>query len=341
MQETRALLEGWVRLVLEKRPRTTTEDQVNSLVWGRNDLFAPEGCTLLEILGYVQGEVTPQETVKAGRTNWRFDFVVRKNGKQVLLVEDKKPQENLNDHMIQPADYLLKVPAPLGLLFNGREVKMLINTNLKELRQFEVMHGKWVAEAVLDDMGATVDLLLQLSAANLGTDAIGTAKRLAKKKMAEMRKEDIGARLQEIMDKPPSELLDSIIKMDAVLSDLKATPEELREVWTSKPRPSPPGDTTGLTDKVSGNIAQTIRRKIAQLCSKLGWEKTREMLNSANIRYLRIRDNGVLTGGFGRVEPWEGVPDGLCVGPVDTPRGMHIIAQLDRLLSDTPDSTTP
>ncbi|MHB1459526.1 MAG: type I restriction enzyme HsdR N-terminal domain-containing protein, partial [Armatimonadota bacterium] len=216
MDKTRALLQGWAKLFLEIRPQITTEDQVDSLVWQTHPL-SPKGGTLLEALGYVQGEVASQERVKAGRTHWKPDFIVRKNGTPLIIIDDKSPQENLDKHKDQVVDYFLKVHAPLGLLFNGHEVKLLINTNLKELHQFELMNGEWVAETSLDDTEATLDVLYQLSAVNLGADAVSIAKRLAEKRMAEKRKEDIGNRLQEIMDNPPSELLESIIKMDAVL----------------------------------------------------------------------------------------------------------------------------
>lgn len=335
MGESTTPLEDWIRLVIAKRPYITAENQLDAFVWSKVQPVAPEGGSLLEILGYGVSDVSYQEKIPRGPGGyfWQPDFILRRNNKPVAIIEDKAPREELGKHTEQMLEYFRKVPAPIGMLFNGDTARLLVNTTLAELVDLrDGLECEWVAEAEMSDRGSMIELIERMSVSSLASDALGVARRLAENRLRDKRQEDIASRLQAIMEEPDDGILDAIIRTDSALSALNATLVELRDAWVDKSVlvPPPPPTTPGPR---LGGINPTLRYKIAQLCRSFGWAKTSELLATSNIRRLNIREDGKEIKGYKRVGTFQEVPDGLCVQGVDGAAGEAIIEELDKLLA--------
>lgn len=329
MNEMRRQLETWVRQVIDVRDRIIWEHQVDELMWKIGIVPFPGG-TLFEILGYTEELVGYQQQTGHKKP----DFVLGKKGEPVMVLDNKKSsQRNLAGFKDQIYYYLHRSKAPVGLLFNGYTVAAVLNTNLAELHTFrDELDTEWIAEVMLDDVNATVDLLSCFSASNLGSNALEVATRLAQKRVDQMQKGAIAERFQEIMENPSDELIKAIIRTDPTLSQMNASTDDLKDAWVNKTVLSPIADDGGEMPKLNGGVNPTIRLKLTQLCGTVGWGKTKELLATNRITGLRYREDGKQVKGYRRVEPMPGVPDGLCVAGVSGTVGIGVIEQLDKLL---------
>ena len=131
--------------------RVKTQQQLNLLeIIGISS--SEENATLLEILGYNSENVEdhPVKVAIIGRMNYVPDYVLNYHPKLPLAVIDlKAPEVNLDIQRSvgQIISYCREIKAPLGLLFNGRSVRVYINTEVKGLTKFKELTGQSVASA--------------------------------------------------------------------------------------------------------------------------------------------------------------------------------------------------
>ena len=93
--------------------------------------------TLLKTLGYTRATVDdhPTRNVLIGRMQFRPDYVLRNQQKDLAVLDLKRPDEDLNSKLwaFQVLTYCQQLEVPFGLLFNGRSLRVFINTKCKQL----------------------------------------------------------------------------------------------------------------------------------------------------------------------------------------------------------------
>lgn len=236
----------WLEELRRKTPGLEIEKAVDNFVWDirKEWLNSPENGRLLQHLGYTEG-VRYQ-----GDQDYKPDFVISVGDKHVALIEDKKPTSPIQNAIKQLVRYFKTDydTVPIGLAFNAREMAVVINTSLSELKDFREFTGQALISAKADEEAAALELLLCFRADRLLVDAVSVAKELAVAERdrvlneervhkdqvrARTRTERITARLQEIRDEPSVEVVAAILKADEILCKVRPKPtvQECTQLW--------------------------------------------------------------------------------------------------------------
>jgi hypothetical protein len=289
--------------------------------------------TLLELLGYGVADVAdhPKLTI-IGRVTYEPDYLLQPQGRPLAVLDLKAPEVSLDKDKAasQICTYCHRVKAPLGLLFNGRELRVFINTEYKGLTRYSEFAEQPVAVVDRHDLSAMAALLARFSKSALAPNPAKLASTLATKRRGEesdrQRQMLIRQKLKEILADPPQELLAALPSLETVWDDFDPKPSqsELLGAWrldqTTHNRPVATPGRTGANPE--------LRRVVAQVCAARGWEA----ITQAHISGLRYRLDGVEAQGYRLVPQGPGVPPGLCVQGKDTAGARRIVADLENLL---------
>lgn len=288
---------------------------------------------LLTILGYDSAQVKGQHGVRLAASTYRVDYRVE-TGTQPWLLELKAPTESCGEHLKQLRDYFFGSPdVPLGVLFNGKEARVYVNTSHKGLKTYESDLGlEPVRMADTRQASQLVDIFAPLAWSGSMLDTLPLARQWAKARRAKIaadkrskaRKATVQAAVDELLSDPQDDLLEKALECSAKLKELQATVDDIRDAWLARLHRQPK---QAFPDNVK--INPTMRALVARVCGKIGYEA----LHNLRIRglYLYTGDKASMRGT--PVEPGPGVPDGLSVAAVDRPSGERIIATLNEVLS--------
>jgi hypothetical protein len=306
--------------------------------------------TLLQLLGYDRSMVQPQYKIQLGTRVLRVDYLVSVNGSAWML-DVKAPMIDclLPKYAIQMTSYLKQESVPLGLLFSGRQAAIYVNP---ELRRVQALRDELQATYKIDlrqravrtaELGQPRDLvalvgLLSMSGGGKLPDrlAVALTRELRDRKEREaqelVRKRTIDSVLGGMLRNPSPTVVSAILQAYPELNAAIARSSDVRD-WLraqSKTCPSTPPQAPGQPSSTAAKLNPRIRDLIAQVCATpgLGYRT----LAGAGIRELNLRDWGAGDQGFRAVPAGPGVPPGLCVQGVDTPRGTRIIFALEQLL---------
>lgn len=170
--------------------------------------------------------------------------------------------------------------------------------------------------------------MASISTTSLSNGSLGIAKKLTnaylyrinKEKTEIERSERIAIRAKALMSDPESSIWQSIIDGDPELKDLEAEPIELMNALFGN----------NIEANPKRQINPEIWARIAELCNLIGWQNGNWI---SEVEGLRYRNDGQEVKGYKSVEG-PGVPNGLCVQAVDTPRGIRILNMLARVPID-------
>ncbi|MCW3096618.1 MAG: hypothetical protein JWL77_2236 [Chthonomonadaceae bacterium] len=296
--------------------------------------------TLLKILGYNRATVDdhPTKRVLIGIMQFQPDYVLRNQQKCLAVLDLKKPEEDLNNKKwaSQVLTYCQQIEAPFGLLFNGRSLRVFINTECRQLSRYEPRFSiEPVASGEFDKLDQMANLLSKFSFESLEANPMALARKLANAEISiregqERRKAIYGVLAKSLAASPVGDIREILSALATVTTmwtavEPKPTDAELIEVWES--RSVVPDSRQGTGESTRANPA--LRAKIAEICSVKGWE----VVKQAHIKGLNCRLDGVEEKGFRLVPAGRGVPDGLCVQGKDIPGAKRILQELDRLLT--------
>lgn len=201
-----------------------------------------------------------------GVATYRPDVILKRNGRNAIIFEFKKPRENLNNHIYQLVSYCQNTKTPFGVLFNGKQLHIFANTKLPQLRwltkvEHPIVRHKGYSSAktaskpisfddvpILSVKGSPRELasaLLLTSKLSLEGKGISIVESIvakiardrAKIAVMELRHNDIRNHLNQIKADPSPEILEAIAKAHPHLSSLKPMPttDELKQSWLPKP----------------------------------------------------------------------------------------------------------
>ena len=246
-------LQAWLSRVAEVVESIKNEADVDDCLWrihrvsAFDDQPSAARVRLLEILGYGLRDVSYQEKVPLASGRLEPDFVIRVQGEEALVIEDKAPSLPIARGIGQIRDYFLKVDAPLGMVFNIRRAVLLINTRLPELSEFESLESGRVLEASIDRRSQMLRLLSHLAARSSRAEMLEVARSLAADRVAAIQREQnrerrkqsrqqrlssISERVSQIKEAPPEYLVAAVIASDEELKRIRGVrPEEVRKAW--------------------------------------------------------------------------------------------------------------
>lgn len=203
---------------LEKFFQVESKAQLDLLA-GMGYIKQPENATLLEILGYEYGDVEdhPQKKVSIASSRYSPDYILKRNGKRLAIVDLKTPEVNLDRGKWagQVCYYCHMENVPIGFLFNGRSLRVFVNVEFKGLTKYAAAFKEQpVAEADMDNERQMIDLLLKFAATHPEENPVAIARGLANQRLKELRdkaqKKDIESRLKELLACPPDAMLEAL-----------------------------------------------------------------------------------------------------------------------------------
>lgn len=199
--------------------------------------------TLLEILGYSNADVDerPVKKTVVGQISYAPDYILKRHQKMLAIVDLKAPGQNLDrDRWIGQIDsYCRELKVPLGLLFNGTELRVYINTDHKGLTKHKALFSQQpVASAGAHEQKQIVDILLKFAVATLEINPVAVANGFASKRRHELKDRDrqkhIQSQLQSILANPPNQVFAAISAIDEIWGVIEPKPSEaeLNNAWS-------------------------------------------------------------------------------------------------------------
>ncbi len=233
---------------LEERVHLTEDRLAQLVAFGAQT--SRETATLFGILGYSPDRVNVQPTmVYFGTRRVRPDYVLLREGRPSVVVDLKQPGLELakEEFYGQLAFYIHKFEIPIGILFNGTNVHVFVNTHLPELRRHRGRFDEepvWTATSA--DMDEMIETLCNISREALQNEPVVAARKYIRWRSTrdreiaiqkaivqatDQRLAAIRTRLQEIRTTPPDYVLTAICEYDDAWNSLlsTATMEELQQ----------------------------------------------------------------------------------------------------------------
>lgn len=214
------------------------------------------GKTILKILGYKRSTVQDHPIkIVMGVNVISPDYGLLVNGTHAAILDVKSPRENLDRHHEQILSYCEHYKSPIGVLFNGKSVRLYVSTALipgldqRHRTEFDnkpvfaaditPMHNGKVPEERQDDIKRMADILFMLSKDSFGNDAIAHARNLISTRIKEIdqakeiegRRQNIINRFSLIKSNPSNQVLSAIKRADTKLNSIKSSDLPLKELW--------------------------------------------------------------------------------------------------------------
>jgi len=227
---------------VEQMVRVETEQQL--ALWKRRRMIRAENSTLLEILGYSATNVDdhPLKKVVVGQIRYAPDYILRSQQKMLAIVELKAPDQNLDRErwIGQINSYCKELKVPIGLLFNGTDLRVFINTAIKPLEKYkDLFDCQPVASAGAHQRKQMIDILLKLTALSLEDNPVSVASGFARKRRTEFddrdRQKKIQNTLNDALMNPSDEVFADLAALDGIWGnvDTKPSEQELKSAWNA------------------------------------------------------------------------------------------------------------
>ena len=215
---------------------------------GRGYEKTPASATLLEILGYEYEDVQnhPTKRVIIGQVKYAPDYILHRKHSPFAILDLKTPATNIDNPSwkAQIYNYCRDENLPIGILFNGRKLRVFINTNYRGLTKYgDIFKGEPIASAEHNEPKQMLDLLLKLSATSLENSSLAVARELANKRKKEIGtvawRRNIEDCLKSILADPPAEMMEALASLN-LWGEQKPSGEVLDAIWAEfKSRPAP------------------------------------------------------------------------------------------------------
>ena len=295
--------------------------------------------SLLEILGYSYGDADdhPVKKVVVGQISYSPDYVLRRDQKNLAILDLKAPDVDL-DHskwLGQISSYCSHLDALIGVLFNGRNIRVYINTNHKGLTRFKLLFSDQpVAEAGYRKQEQVVKILLKLSAPLLKEDPLAVARKMAmeQKKVIEResRRKQIQERVKSILTNPPNELLAAMSTVEGIWDGMDPEPSEQEVITAWDLKKSTPITVNAIEAVAKQSINAIVRQRVVEVCGRHGWQCIDDAKAKGLVKGFRYRFEG--GNGYHPVAPNMGVPENLYIGGLSSGDAKKVIQQLESLL---------
>ena len=203
--------------------------------------------TLLEVLGYRDEDVDdhPPKKVIIGQIRYSPDYVMKVKQKPFAVVDLKSPDTNI-DHerwIGQIQCYCRDESAPIGILFNGRSLRVFVNTELKGLTKYHEFKGQPVAAADQHEVKQIVELLLKFAHSLPEVNSTALARSFANKRLKERSnrqwKDAVVERMSGLLNDPTNDVLAAIATVESAWSEIEPKPSgaDLELIWRERPSP--------------------------------------------------------------------------------------------------------
>jgi hypothetical protein len=216
------------------------------------------GRTLLQALEYDKEYVQPEYPIQIGTSKPRVDFLLGRDANKWML-DLKKPGEacDKSKHVGQIQSYLGQEKISFGILFNGTLALAYINPDHeyvsdlckgiteKEIEQMPQLDLKtYPVSRVTMNSGETREMVrfFQMLRFDGGMPDIKSLvrklagdyiKRVRTESKASVRFNEITSIVRQMLHNPDENFIGSIIASSSQLSQLRVTPKEISEIWTS------------------------------------------------------------------------------------------------------------
>ena len=304
--------------------------------------------TLLELLGYTLASCDdhPYFMTIIGHTKYSPDYVLRSGQKLLAILDLKAPGISLDDgEGIEQIQSYCRArgdrTAPIGVLFNGRSVRVFINHDYPSFTKYKklsmqtdtkkkINFYETPVEAADDDIGAIAAVLLKLSVASLSDDPASVARRMGNAKIQTVEEgkwtHEISDRLRAALSEPSDEVIRAIASTDSLWVGMEKGPEPADAVIAWNRRKEAPITVASVQATAKQSINGLLRQRVADACATKGWDDAW----SHQIKGLRHRGFG--GNGYHLVPPGKGVPLDLHVAGVATGDAKQIILQLENII---------
>lgn len=345
---------------LETKIRVLSEEDRDKARYDNRGVNPPP--TLLELLGYNDVTCDDHPTVTftiAGRKAIKIipDYIVKSaEQKDLATWELKAPTEDIDskESVEQLMSYCLepKRQTPIGVLFNGRKLRVYINPDFPglgkykkiseaELSVFDFKHSPVLSLELVhpepndkQPYKQVSDALISLSSMCLSAGSVNHAKKMAERRLKEREDEKRNAKivlcLQEAFASPTDEIVKAVSTAIRIWDGLETPPgpdDALRAWYNRKDKPKQSQTIEAVETLAKRSINSIVRQKVVQICASRGYD----FLASANVKGLRFRNTG--GNGYHPVPQAEGVPGNLFVSGLSTEAAKKVIYQLDALIS--------
>ena len=303
--------------------------------------------TLLQLMGYTLASCDdhPYLMTIVGHTKYSPDYVLSSGQKVLAILDLKAPGVSLDDRegIGQVQSYCARGDrtAPIGVLFNGKSVRVFINPDYPSFtkykkRSVETDQKKQInfyetpVDAADDDSSTIAAVLLRISAASLSDDPASVARRMANAKIQTIEKgmwaHEVSDRLRAALSEPSDEVIRAIASVDSIWEGMEKKPEPADAVIAWHRRKETLLTVASVKATAKQSINGLLRQKITEACAARGWA----YVQSCQIKGLRHRTNG--GNGYHLVPQGEGVPTDLHVAGVATGDAELIISQLEHII---------
>lgn len=198
---------------------------------------------LLEILGFTEVDVDDHcaKLTVVGQISYTPDYVLKQGSKLLAIVDLKAPGQNL-DHprwVGQILSYCQQLNVPLGLLFDGTEARVFVNTSMKGLTKHKgLFEAQPIASVGSQEKRRLVEVLLKFAKVNLTNGPISVANDLASKRKHELRDRErqklIQSHLLTVLAEPTPQVFVALAAIEDAWAafDVKPSVTELSQAWT-------------------------------------------------------------------------------------------------------------
>ena len=155
----------------------------------------------MELLGYKDVNVANQQGIKAGVKKIIPDYIVQCNGKECFILDIKAPDVKLDGAGDQILSYLMvhRKDIPLGVLFNGTEMQIYINTRLKNLTSNDELSENGLVKST-NRIVEISDLWLRLSCTALTSGSLTLARHLVRQYENDRKGQQRQRRVEDWLD---------------------------------------------------------------------------------------------------------------------------------------------
>jgi hypothetical protein len=215
-------------------------------MWSLRGIHRSEGTdTLLEILGYSADDVEdhPAKRTVIGQIGYSPDYILMCSKRPLSVVDLKAPGQDLDRDRwtAQVRSYCRELKVPLGILFSGSDIRVLLNTDHSGLTKHQ---GQFATEAVaaasLADRKELVALLAKLAFPALSGNPVAIANAFARKRSAEIRNRARQRTIQECLrnalDHPTAPVFAALANVHEIWEALEPRPSEgeIATAWSQE-----------------------------------------------------------------------------------------------------------
>lgn len=198
--------------------------------------------TFLEMLGYSNSDIEdhPVKVVVVGQIRYAPDYILKRQQKKLAIIDLKAPGQNLDRErwMGQIKSYCRELNIPIGVLFNGTELRVFVNTDFPGLRKHrDLFLDQPVASANFQGSKGSyerkqmVDILLKFAAETLEPNPVAIANGFAKKQRelidSRNRQKRIQNRLMSILANPSAPMFRALASVEGIWDDTEQKPSEV------------------------------------------------------------------------------------------------------------------